>query len=180
MNYGHGKMGYADRQSLRVNIGEKLFLDWCSKNGWGTHRVGFDEKSGFVRLFYNLGPLMRNLPDFFIEKGDRSFLVNVKGTCNIKQAERKMMPSFVSSFSSPLSPLVYAFCFSDHDVIFCTSEDVMEKYDKAEDRMWPDGVIYRSIEIKNGTDTNQSRGGRGGSSFNWQEVLSKLPEAHAV
>lgn len=173
-------MGYASRQSLRVNIGEELFLDWCQRNGWGSYRIGFDEKAGFVKSFYQLSPLVRNIPDFVIEKGERVFLVNVKGTSNIKRSERMMLPSLSLSFGSPSAPLVYAFCFQGSEVVFASAEDVIGLYDQALDRAWPDGVVYRSLAITNGANQIKFRSGRRGGSGDWQEVLSKLSEAHAL
>jgi hypothetical protein len=86
----NGSNSYQERQTV-ANKGEVLFCKWCESHGYQVSRVGFDEKYGSVDNFFNLPSLLRNLPDFVINRGDETMVVNVKGTANFKEKEVKML-----------------------------------------------------------------------------------------
>lgn len=142
----NGSNSYAQRQTV-ANKGEILFEEWCKFNGYQVRRVGFDEKNAYVDNFFNFSPLLRNLPDYIINKGDESLVVNVKGTANIKQKEIQMIPLFLEWFSTKKAPLVYAFCFEHCEPIFVYPERLMFMYDKSANKKWHDGVVYRNINL---------------------------------
>ena len=97
MTYGNASQDYQGRQSVGVNIGEQIFEQWCERTGWNCTRLGFDEKFANVGAFYNLNPVLRNMPDYVIQRDDRTFAVNVKGTPNIKEKERLLLPQLIAS-----------------------------------------------------------------------------------
>ena len=178
MNYGNGQMNYRGRQSVDVNIGEQRFLEWCSREGWEAHRLGFDEKQGYVSFFYKLAPALRYLPDFVITNDNEVYVVNVKGTSNIKQEERRRIDKFVEVYGSMGAELVYAFCFEDRVEVLSTMQ-VKDAYDEAQDKVWSDGRVYRSLRNLNGLHKFH-QGSRGSSgSFDWKKVLSAVPDSHA-
>ena len=142
----NGSNSYAERQTV-ANKGEVLFQEWCQFNGYQVSRIGFDEKHGNVANFFNLPCLLRNLPDFVISRGDETMVVNVKGTANFKEKEIKMIPMFLEWFSSKKAPLVYAFCFEECEPLFIYPEKVIYLYEKAQNRKWNDGVIYRNLNF---------------------------------
>jgi len=94
MTYGNATQDYQGRQDVGVNIGEEIFEQWCARNGWNCTRLGFDEKFANVGAFYNLNPVLRNMPDYVIQRDEKTFAVNVKGTPNIKEKERLMLICF--------------------------------------------------------------------------------------
>lgn len=140
----NGSNNYSDRNS-EPNIGEILFEKYCSDNGFFCTRIGFDEKNESVPEFFNLNHCMRNLPDYYISKNQRSWLVMVKGTGNIKKSEVELIPKFVEWYSDIKSPLVYAFCFNDKKPQFMPANKVIELYNMSSDRQWHDGKIYRNL-----------------------------------
>lgn len=146
-NFGNGYDNYNDRQSY-VNIAEVLFIEWAKSKNYKINRIGFDEKNNSVNDFFKLNPILRNLPDFVINRDGKSFVVNVKGTANIKKKEYDLIPKFIECFSSYNSPLIYAFCFKNETPIFKNANDVIKLFDNSVDRIWNDGVIYRNISLK--------------------------------
>ena len=142
----NGSNTYAERQTV-VNWGEIRFEDYCAQNRYECKRVGFDEKYNPVSNFFNLSCLLRNLPDYVMNKPDGSFVVNVKGTANIKKKEIDLMPLLMEWFSTKDAPLVYAFCFENADPLFIYPERVIELYRKQSDKRWHDGVVYRTLNF---------------------------------
>lgn len=147
--YGNARQSYNDRNSIKVNLGEELFLDWAAEKCSFIARLGFDEKAGFVDKFFDLNPLLRNIPDFIIINNDRVFLVNVKGTHNFKQKEYELLPKIISTYSSENAPLIYAFCFRNESPKFVTTTQIFDLYEKSTEKVWDDGVIYRSLDLNN-------------------------------
>lgn len=143
----NGSQTYDNRQAVGYNQGEDLFLDWCTKNNWQAHRIGFDEKQGNVPMFYKLNVILRNSPDFVISREEKMFVVNVKGTANIKKQEINLLPLLIEAFSSPEAPLVYAFCFIGKSPKFITCDKVITMFDREQDKQWSDGKIYRTLQI---------------------------------
>lgn len=148
MMYGAGSQDYNERNSVPINLGEELFLEWAKDKCTFISRLGFDEKKGNVDLFYNLNPVLRNIPDFVIINNYRIFLVNVKGTANIKRKEIDLLPKIIEAYSSEKAPLVYAFCFRGYDPIFMNTEKLFKLYEESQDKVWDDGVVYRTIKIE--------------------------------
>lgn len=146
----NGENSYAERQTV-ANQGEELFLDWCQKAGWHCNRIGFDEKESNVPMFFKLNTFMRNIPDFVISKEEKIFVVNVKGTANIKQAEVRMIPLLAEVYSSPEAPMIYAFCFVGETPKFVSYDKVITLYEKEKDKQWSDGKIYRTLTLENKT-----------------------------
>jgi hypothetical protein len=143
---GDASESYSDRQK-HINIAEELFTEWALKKEYKISRVGFDEKNGYVDCFKYLNIVLRNLPDFIIER-DKCFVVNVKGTGNIKKTEYELIPKLIDCFSTEKAPLIYAFCFRNKEPIFKFANEVISLYEEKEDRVWSDGVIYRNINLK--------------------------------
>lgn len=146
----NGDYSYADRQTV-TNQGEDLFLNWCQETNHQVNRFGFDEKQDNVPMFFKLNSLMRNAPDFVISKEENMYVVNVKGTANIKQAEVRMIPLLAEVYSSPEAPLIYAFCFVGRTPKFVSYDKVITLYEKEKDKQWSDGKIYRTLTLENKT-----------------------------
>jgi hypothetical protein len=147
LTYGNADQTYQERQGVGVNIGEQMFEQWCERTGWNCTRLGFDEKFANVGYFYNLNPVLRNMPDYVIQRDDRTFVVNVKGTANIKEKERVLLPQLISAYSTPRAPLIYAFCIRNQRMKFAEADHIIELYDIESDRRWLDGVIYRTLNL---------------------------------
>ena len=142
----NGQNSYKERQS-NVNIGEIIFEKYCQKKGYDCRRMGFDEKQNSINNFFNLSVLLRNLPDYVVNTEKETFIVNVKGTANFKQKEIDILPLFIEWFSSKKAPLVYAFCFENKQPKLYFPERIIELYKQAHNKQWPDGVVYRTLEI---------------------------------
>lgn len=147
MIYGNADQTYDERQAVGINIGEELFIQWCARHNWHPDRIGFDEKVSNVSNFYRLNPIIRNLPDYVINRDDKTFVVNVKGTNAIKRIERIILPKMIDCFSSEEAPLIYAFCIRNQSVKFVKAQEVISLYDQEQDQQWNDGKIYRSIKL---------------------------------
>ena len=142
-----GSNSYKERQSVS-NVAEFLFEYYCAEKEYQLTRVGFDEKNKSVDNFYKLNSYLRNLPDYIVNTGNATFVVNVKGTGNFKQKEIDMIPQFLEYFSSKDAPLIYSFCFVGRDPILIYPDKVIELYKNSVDKQWSDGVIYRNLNLK--------------------------------
>jgi hypothetical protein len=147
MTYGNADQTYQDRQGVGVNIAEEMFEQWCERNGWNCTRLGFDEKFANVGAFYNLNPILRNIPDYVIQRDERTFVVNVKGTANIKEKERLLLPQLIEAYSTQKAPLIYMFSIRNQRMKFAEAEHIIELYDIESDKKWNDGVVYRTINL---------------------------------
>lgn len=148
MTYGNATQDYETRQAVGINIGEELFMQWCNRNQWNCQRLGFDEKYANVNSFFNLNAVLRNMPDYVVQKDERVFVVNVKGTANIKENERLLLPDLINAYSTKKAPLVYAFCMRDKPVKFVSAEQLMASYDIEHDQRWSDGKIFRKLRLE--------------------------------
>jgi len=141
-----GSNTYSERQTV-ANRGEVLFEQYCQENHYEYKRVGFDEKNNSVSTFYDLSTLLRNLPDYVLVRQDSTYVVNVKGTANIKKKEIDMLPLMMEWFSSRSAPLIYAFCFEHSDPLFVYPDQLISSYRRSVDKQWSDGVIYRNLNL---------------------------------
>lgn len=138
---------FLDRQKI-VNHGEILFEKYCTQKNYKYHRLGFEEKSNEIDNYWKLNTMIRNLPDYIVNTGRDTFVVNVKGTGNFKQSEVNMLPMFMEWFSTKEAPLIYAFCFTEQKPIMVYPDKIIELYKEAGvDKTWKDGVIYRSLNL---------------------------------
>jgi hypothetical protein len=87
------------------------------------------------------------MPDYVVQREQRTFVVNVKGTANIKEKERMLLPNLIEAYSNPKAPLIYAFCIRNQRMKFAEAEHVIELYDIESDKQWHDGVVYRTINL---------------------------------
>jgi hypothetical protein len=92
--------------------------------------------------------VLRNMPDYVIQREERTFVVNVKGTPNIKEKERMLLPQLIDAYSTQKAPLIYAFCIRDQRMKFAEAEHIVELYDTESDKKWHDGVVYRTIRLE--------------------------------
>jgi len=141
-----GENTYKERNS-GINQAEVIFEEYCKSKNYFLERLGFDEKRNPIPRFFNLNPSIRNLPDYYWSHGDKSALIMVKGTANIKQSEIELIPKFLEWYDSEKCPLVYVFCFADKPIIKKFPEEILDLYSKSYDREWPDGVVYRNINL---------------------------------
>jgi len=73
--------------------------------------------------------------------------VQVKGTANIKKEEVEMIPLFIEQYGSRDVPLVYAFCFAERPPVIMYADKVIELYKNSVDKVWKDGVVYRTLTV---------------------------------
>jgi len=145
MNWG--AKTYEERNATNRNSGEELFEAHCRHHGYKIHRVGFDEKNNSVDNFFNLNDLLRNLPDYIVNTGTETFVINVKGTANFKKKEVMMLPEMMEWFSSKKAPLLYAFCFEGFRPKLVYPDNIIKLYENATDKKWNDGVVYRTLDL---------------------------------
>ena len=141
-----GNNTYEQRQSVR-NTAEFLFEYYCAEKEYKLKRIGFDEKNNSVSNFFRLNKCLRNIPDYIVNTADKTFVVNVKGTGNFKAKEIAMIPELETMYGSKDAPLIYAFCFLGKEPKLIYPSKIVELYNKATDRQWPDGVIYRNLGL---------------------------------
>ena len=142
----NGNNTYAQRQT-EVNKGEVLFEEYCKEKGYEFVRIGFNEKKGQISNFFLINPLLRNIPDYFVNTPNGPLVVQVKGSPNFKKKEIDLMPLFLENYSSKEAPLVYAFCFEFCAPKLVYPERLIELYKNTVDRQWPDGVTYRCLQL---------------------------------
>ena len=141
-----GDNTYAERQTVR-NTAEFLFEYYCAEKEYELKRIGFDEKNNAVSNFFRLNKCLRNIPDYIVNTPAKTFVVNVKGTGNFKAKEIALMPELEAMYGSKEAPLIYAFCFLGQEPKLIYPSKIVELYNKAQDRQWPDGVIYRNLGL---------------------------------
>jgi len=145
-NIKHSGMNYSNRNSAD-NFAEDFFEDYC-KNYY-IRRIGFDEKKDSIPDFYNINPMLRNLPDYFVYANGKTFLCNVKGTDNFKEKEIHIINGLKLNYSSKKCPLIYAFCFKENKrPIFKTIDEILILYKLSDDAEWHDGVVYRNLGLR--------------------------------
>lgn len=142
----NGSMSYQERNSIK-DLGEQLFEQYCEKQGYKAVRLGFDPKKDPIKDFYKINPLLRNIPDYIVETPNGNFVVQVKGTANIKKKEVELIPLFLEWYSSKDAPLVYAFCFAERKPRLIYADQVIELYKNSADKVWGDGVVYRTLIV---------------------------------
>ena len=146
---GNGGQSYAERVKTIKNDGEYLFEKFCHASDTEFQRLGFDEHQDNVPKFWKINPILRNLPDYVINSKKGTYVVAVKGTDNFKKKEFELLPSMVEAFSSEEAPLIYAFCFKEKQApIWVKPNKIIELYEKSIDQQWPDGVIYRNLNLR--------------------------------
>ena len=142
----HSGMNYSERNSSD-NFAEDFFENYC-KNYY-IRRVGFDEKKDSIPDFFNINPMLRNLPDYFVYANGKTFLCNVKGTDNFKKKEFSIINNLKLHYSSKKCPLIYAFCFKENKKpIFKTIDELIILYELSPESEWHDGVIYRNLGLR--------------------------------
>ena len=133
-------------ERMSVSIGESLFQQWCDYRGYKWHRLGLTGPT--VDGFKFMNPLLRNIPDYFVETTNGCRVVQVKGTFNIKQSEYNMLDEFISVYSSPDAPLFYAFCIRDKHPLLLSATELKRVYEESTpDRQWDDGKVYRNLNL---------------------------------
>lgn len=143
----NGENTYKERQSV-LNKGEMLFEEYCKKKGHKFYKIGFSEKTQDIEKYYLLNAFIRNIPDYFVDTGKKCFVVQVKGTGNLKKEEADMIPFFVDYYANDECELIYAFCMENQPVYVHRANKVLELYSNAEDRMWEsDKKVYRNLNV---------------------------------
>lgn len=137
---------YEERQSV-ADLGEELFEKWATEKGYTFNRIGFHSKNDSVPNFFKLSPLLRNMPDYVLNTDKKTYVVNVKGTANIKHKEMKILGDLMLCYSSSSAELIYAFCFSGQEPVLMSTTTLSTRFHMAEDKQWHDGVKYRTIKI---------------------------------
>lgn len=142
----HSGMSYQERNSAD-NFAEDFFETYCQN--YYIRRIGFDEKKDSIPEFYNLNPILRNLPDYFVYANGKTFMCNVKGTDNFKEKEFKLLHSFKINFHTKKCPLIYAFCFKENNKpIFKTIDELIILYELSPESQWHDDVVYRNLGLR--------------------------------
>ena len=141
----NASMSYKDRNKGN-NFAEDFFVEYCKD--YYIARLGFDEKNNSIPLFYNINPILRNMPDYFVYANKKTFVCNVKGTANIKQKEINILPNIAIAYNSKDCPLIYAFCFKGNKFpIFKSYQEVIDLYMNETNKQWNDGKIYRTLSL---------------------------------
>ena len=137
---------YKDRNKL-PSQGEVLFEEYCKQKQYQLIKLGLDPHTDPMDGFSGINPMLRNIPDYIVRTKERIFVVQVKGTANIKKKEVEMIPMFLEWYSSKKAPLVYAFCFVGENPKIMYADKVIELYKNSVDKVWNDGVVYRTLAI---------------------------------
>ena len=143
----NGSNTYAERNSITYNQGEDIFLEWCHSKDLNVRRLGFDEKNAPVERFYDLPYFVRNLPDFIVTGKERTTLVNVKGSLNLKQQEYDRLDQLQQLYETDTCHLYYAFCLPS-GIIWSRTQGVKKAFEQSTVQgTWPDGKVYRKLSL---------------------------------
>lgn len=135
---------FSDRMS--VTTGEDLFERWCGDNGHKWFRLGLTGPT--IEGFRYLNPMLRNIPDYFVQTEHGCRVVQVKGTFNIKQSEYEMLDQMIATYSSKQCPFFYVFCIEGKHPLELLALDLPKIYEQSTpDRHWNDGKIYRNLNL---------------------------------
>ena len=142
----NGSNTYQERNSV-PSKGEQLFEKYCVEKGYQFFKIGLDAYRDPFPNYHKISVIIRNIPDYVVGTPNGSYVVQVKGSVNIKKKEVDMIPLLIEWYSTKEIPLIYAFCVDGKKPVVLFPEKVIELYKKAKDKKWDDGVIYRSLEI---------------------------------
>ena len=141
-------------QRINNNFGEVRFIAFCNTNGWIYKKLGFDNEKE-IKNIWKLNPIITKMPDFIIEKKDKTYVIEVKGTENFKKKDYDMIDKLVYAYDSKEAPLIYAFCLFGNKTIFKTPQQVKELYEKGIDDKFHDGVVCRALDLSIDTKTDE-------------------------
>jgi hypothetical protein len=142
-----GTNTYRERNSIKTNQGEEIFLRWCEGKGLKVTRLGFDEKQAPVDRFYDLPDLVRNLPDFIVQSEEKVTLVNVKGSLNLKEKEYLLLDKLAEAYDSEKCHLYYVFALP-RELFWRRVSSVKKAYEESKEiGQWPDGKLYRKLDL---------------------------------
>ena len=82
----NGNNTFAERNK-EPSKGEMLFEQYCKDRNVEFKRLGFDQHGDQLPFFWQINPLIRNLPDYYVITKTRAFFVMVKGTANMRSEE---------------------------------------------------------------------------------------------
>ena len=132
---------------LLVQVGEELFEKWALDKGYIATCFGSNARDNPIPHYSRLNPILRNAPDYILNKEGKTYVVSVKGTASIKKSEMELLDALVSSYSSSKAPFIYAFCLRGQEPVLMSVSTLKSKFAEAEEKQWHDGVRYRTIKI---------------------------------
>ena len=133
-------------QRITDNFGEVRFIAFCNTNGWVFRKLGFDNEKA-IKNIWKLNPIITKMPDFIIEKNDKTYVIEVKGTKSFKKKDYDMIDKLIYAYDSEEAPLIYAFCLFGNKTIFKTPKEVKELFEQGTDNQWEDKVVFRELNI---------------------------------
>jgi len=133
-------------QRITDNFGEVRFIAFCNTNGWVFRKLGFDNEKD-IKNIWKLNPIITKMPDFIIEKNDKTYVIEVKGTKSFKKKDYDMIDKLIYAYDSEEAPLIYAFCLFGNKTIFKTPKEVKELFEQGTDNQWEDKVVFRELNI---------------------------------
>jgi len=133
-------------QRITDNFGEVRFIAFCNTNGWVFRKLGFDNEKD-IKNIWKLNPIITKMPDFIIEKKDKTYVIEVKGTKSFKKKDYDMIDKLIYAYDSEEAPLIYAFCLFGNKTIFKTPQEVKELFEQGTDNQWEDKVVFRELNI---------------------------------
>jgi len=134
------------KQRITDNFGEVRFIAFCNTNGWVFRKLGFDNEKD-IKNIWKLNPIITKMPDFIIEKNDKTYVIEVKGTKSFKKKDYDMIDKLIYAYDSEEAPLIYAFCLFGNKTIFKTPQEVKELFEQGTDNQWEDKVVFRELNI---------------------------------
>jgi len=134
------------KQRITDNFGEVRFIAFCNTNGWVFRKLGFDNEKD-IKNIWKLNPIITKMPDFIIEKKDKTYVIEVKGTKSFKKKDYDMIDKLIYAYDSEEAPLIYAFCLFGNKTIFKTPQEVKELFEQGTDNQWEDKVVFRELNI---------------------------------
>lgn len=106
---------YTERNSVGFNKAELIFERYCESRGVDYRKLGFDEKDGYIKGFFNVPPLLRSLPDYIVSMpGNIIYFIHVKGTNKLKISDLINYGAFSRMYTRHDVRLHMAFCFESN------------------------------------------------------------------
>ena len=142
---GGGDETFAERNAHPEDRGAELFRKWCDSKGYRCYRIGADPKDGKIPRYWELPEVVRFLPDFVLDRKGKLWLIEVKGSPNLKTKEYEKLADRESMYRPNYR---YAICWQGRIAVMTTA-DVASRYERSSVvGRWGDGKEYRELDLE--------------------------------
>jgi hypothetical protein len=141
---GGGDETFAERNAHKEDRGAELFRKWCDSKGYRCYRIGADPKDGKIPRYWELPEVVRYLPDFVLDRKRKNWLIEVKGSPNLKTEEYEKLTRRESMYGPNYR---YAICWQGRIAVLTTGDVALRYEQSSVVGRWGDGKKYRELDL---------------------------------